>query len=308
MFIEIRKDKKIKKYYLVHSYRDKDRIRKIRRYLGQNLNKRELGKAEKKAEKAIYNILEELNTEVFLFSLSKNQIDNLNKQNNKIKIMHFGKEDWQRFTEDFVYNTNAIEGSSVRKGEVPGILNSPRARGPEESETKGVAKAVDYIRKTKEDLSLELMKKLHRLCFNGSKNFAGKFRNVEVVITNSLGEIVHAGVPAAQLKKYLTEMIEWYYENKIKFKPLVLAAIIHNQFEHIHPFQDGNGRIGRLLLNFILLRNGYPPVNISMEDRSEYYRSLQEYSKNGNLKPTVKFLIKQYKKTLSNVATKSKAK
>ncbi|MFH1211440.1 MAG: Fic family protein, partial [Candidatus Woesearchaeota archaeon] len=80
--------------------------------------------------------------------------------------------------------------------------------------------------------------------------------------------------------------------------------IIHNQFEHIHPFQDGNGRVGRLLLNFILLKSKYPPINISIEDRAEYYNSLQEYSKRHDLRPTIKFLIKQYRKTLKKVTTK----
>ena len=117
---------------------------------------------------------------------------------------------------------------------------------------------------------------------------------------------MHQGVPASQLQLALKDMISWYKENKIKFKPLVLAAIIHNQFEYIHPFQDGNGRVGRLLLNFILLKNKYLPISISLEDRTEYYRTLQEYQKSQNIKFTVQFLAKQFKKTLKKVTTKTK--
>lgn len=87
---------------------------------------------------------------------------------------------------------------------------------------------------------------------------------------------------------------------------MVLAAILHNQFERIHPFKDGNGRVGRLLLNFILLKNNYPPINILLEDRAEYYKTLQEYSNKDELKPTLEFLISQYKKTLKKVSTKKK--
>ncbi|MDD2444977.1 MAG: Fic family protein, partial [Candidatus Nanoarchaeia archaeon] len=135
----------------------------------------------------------------------------------------------------------------------------------------------------------------------------GKFRkDVDVVIRNSLGEVIHAGVHYRDLINSLNEFIDWYNQNRKKFKPMVLAAIIHNQFEHIHPFQDGNGRIGRLLLNFILLKNHYPPINISLEDRQEYYKTLQEYSKNDNIKSTLDFMIKQYKKTLKKVSTKYK--
>ena len=165
---------------------------------------------------------------------------------------------------------------------------------------------MNYIMETKENLSLELIKKLHKICFTGTKSFAGKLRDVEVVVRTSRGDIVHSGVPFRELDDHLNDLIEWYKENKDKFRPLVLAAIIHNQFEHIHPFQDGNGRVGRLLLNFILIKNKYPPINIALEDRREYYSTLTEYSKNQNLKPTIEYLIKQYKKTLSEVTTKKK--
>jgi len=78
---------------------------------------------------------------------------------------------------------------------------------------------------------------------------------------------------------------------------LILAAVVHNQFENIHPFRDGNGRVGRLLLNNILTKNGLPPVNIELKHRLDYYHTLQEYEKNKDIKPTIEFLIKEYKAT-----------
>lgn len=307
MYLERRRSGKKIKYYLIHSYRENRKVEKIRRYLGVNLSKEELDRKRKKAEKIILDLIEEMNTKVFFFTLTKKQIESLNKYNERISVEHLSEKEWENFTEDFVYNTNAIEGSDVNIEEVKEILeNKKKPSDEDELETKNVAKAVDFIRKTKEDLSLKFLLKLHKLCFAGSKSFAGKFRKVNVVVRNSRGEVVHAGVQKEQLKDYLEDFVEWYDENKKKFKPLVLAAIIHNQFEHIHPFQDGNGRIGRLLLNFILLRNNYPPINIALENRSEYYRTLQEYSKRDNLKLTLEFLIKQYKKTLKQVSTKKK--
>lgn len=308
MYVEKRKSGKSIKYYLIHSYRDKDKVEKIRRYLGSNLSKEELNLNKERAEKIILELLEEINTKVFFFTLTKKQREILNKYNNQIEIFHLSEEEWKTFTEDFVYNTNAIEGSTLAKEEIPEVLQKKRPQNEEEIEAKGVAKAVEHIRKTKEDLSLNLLLKLHKLCFDGSKYFAGEFRNVNVVVKNSAGQILHAGVPKEELKDYLQDFVQWYNENKSNFKPPVLAAILHNQFEHIHPFQDGNGRVGRLLLNFILLKNNYPPVNIMLEDRGEYYQTLQEYSKKDNLKPTLKFLIKQYKKTLKEVSTKTKKK
>ena len=304
MFIEKRQAGKDIKYYLVHSYRDGREVRKIRKYLGRNLSANEIVNAKKKAEKAIAEILAKTSVDIFSFSLSKNQIKILNRYDEKISIRHIGGWDWERFTEHFTYSTNAIEGSTILPDEIPFILKKKAAVDPEEIETRGAVEALNYIRKTKEDLSPGLIKKLHKICFEGSKHFAGEFRKVDVVIRDGRGNIVHRGTSAGKLGGALDDMIRWYRSNKTKFKPLVLAAVIHNQFEHIHPFQDGNGRVGRLLLNFILLRNGYPPINILPDDRGEYYNSLQAYSKNMDIKPTLKFLIKQYKKTLIQVTTK----
>jgi len=305
MYIEKRKSGNSIKYYLVHSYRDKNSVQKIRKYLGSNLSKDEINKRKKEAKEKILNIFKEVSTEVFLFRLTKNQIEKLNKYNDKISILHFDKSEWQKFTEEFVYNTNAIEGSSVEKSEVPDILEG-HAKNKDEEETKGVANAIEFIRTTSEDLSLNLILRLHELCFLKSKHFAGKLRNVEVVISNSSGEIIHQGIPAKEVKSALLEMVDWYKKNKDKFKPLVLSVLIHNQFEYIHPFQDGNGRVGRLLLNYILIRNNYPPVNINLEDRQEYYKCLRDYDLIQDVKPMLRFIINQYKKTLKKVTTKSK--
>lgn len=307
MYLEKRKVGKKSKYYLVHSYRDeRNKVRKIRRYLGSDLSQNELEKLRPQAEEGIRHQIEEMKTDVFGFSLTDKEILHLNRYDDKIRVRHLNREEWERFTDEFVYDTNAIEGSTVLRDEVPGILEKKKPEGSEEIETKGVAKAVQYIRKPKEDVSKELMLKLHRLCFEGSKEFAGKFRDVEVVIRNQWGEVIHRGVPVAELHEYLNELVSWYKKNRKRFKPLALAAIVHNQFEHIHPFRDGNGRVGRLLLNFVLLKRGYPPINISLEDRAEYYHALQRYSNNHDVKPTLMFLIGQYTKTLMKVTTKKK--
>ena len=309
MHVEKRVVGKKIKYYLAHTFRDEnDKVRKIRRFLGTDLSKEQLEKLCKRAEELINAQVEDMKTSVFDFSLTDKEIQSLNKLNDKIKIHHLSKKEWEQFTEEFIYNTNAIEGSTVLRDEVPEILDKKIVTSEDEIETKGVAKAIEYIKTTKEELSLKLLLKLHKLCFEGSKPFAGKFRNIEVVIRDRQGNIIHQGSPVKQLKKELNEFIKWYEKNKKKFKPLILAAIVHNQFEDIHPFQDGNGRVGRLLVNYILLKNNYPPINILLEDRAEYYYTLQEYQKKDKLKPTINFLIKQYKKTLKQVTTTNQKK
>ncbi|MFH1590703.1 MAG: Fic family protein [archaeon] len=305
MHIEKRIVGKRIKYYLAHTYRDEhDRVRKIRRFLGTDLSSSRLDTLTKQAEGLIRSRIEEMSVGVFDFSLTRKEISSLNKLDGKIEIVHFDAQQWEQFTERFIYDTNAIEGSTVLQEEVRPILDKRIVHTPDEAETKGVAKAISFIRSTELDLSLRLMLRLHKLCFEGSKPFAGNFRDVEVVIRDARGEVIHRGTPVEELDKELERFVLWYKKNKEVFDPLVLAAIVHNQFEDIHPFQDGNGRVGRLLLNFVLIRHGYPPINILLKDRTEYYSVLQDYQKNDRIRPTLHFLIRQYKKTLKQVTTK----
>jgi len=98
-------------------------------------------------------------------------------------------------------------------------------------------------------------------------------------------------------------VVTWYDKNKNNYHLIVLAAVVHNQFENIHPFQDGNGRVGRLLLNNILLKHNLPPVNIELKKRSEYYRSLQAYENEENIRPTIELILKGYKRLKKTLET-----
>lgn len=305
MHLEIRTIGKSKKYYLAHSFREGDKVRKIRRFLGTNLTDAQISKLRTKAEQIIklevgrYKIIRNpLSRELTAPELRI--IERL--QEKVIRIQHLSKDDWRAFTEAFTYDTNAIEGSTVSYSEVKGILEKdawPKERKKWEiSETYGVAKAVEEIRTTAEHLSLDLISKLHLICFTNSKEFAGKFRpkGVEVCIRNRLGEILHVGAPAHRVKSLLAELVSWYEKNKCRYPPLLLAAVVHNQFELIHPFQDGNGRVGRLLLNNILIKHGMPPVNITFGRRGLYYQAIREYQNMGDLRPMIELIISEYKR------------
>lgn len=305
MEIEIRKIGKKKKYYLAHSIREGKKVKKIRRYLGADLPKEKLEKLKKRAEEILkqqiksYKIIKDPLHHI----LTEKELDlvKILEAKGKIKIDHLSEKDWQKFTEIFTYNTNAIEGSVVQYQEVKDILEKDKwpidVPKSEISETYGVADAVKEIRKTKTHITLELIKKLHKIVFKNSKEFAGRFRSkgIEVVIRDAFGNIVHIGAPSNKIKKLLEELTQWYNKNKKKYHPLILAVVIHNQFEVIHPFQDGNGRVGRLLLNNILLRHDLPPVNIDLENRREYYQTIRAYQDEGNIRPTIELIIKEYK-------------
>lgn len=305
MYLEIRRTKHGIKYYLAHSFREGGKVNKIRVYLGTNLKKKILRQRQEKAHELL---LQQLNSFKIIrspinYKFAKRELELIKslKARAKFKIFHLSEEDWQAFTELFTYNTNAIEGSTITSYEVLGILKSnkwPFNKPKEEiSETYGVAKAIKYIRKTKVHLSLKLIKDLHKIVFENSKTFAGKFRErgVEVGIRDGLGNIIHLGAPASRVISLLTELIRWCNKNKNKLPAIVLAAVVHNQFEYIHPFEDGNGRVGRLLLNNILLKHKLPPVSISLKNRKLYYQTLKEFQKTGNIKPTIELILKEYK-------------
>lgn len=296
MHIEKRKQGNNTKYYLSHSYRVGKKTRKIRHYLGLNLTEEKIEERREEAEKEIMQQMQ-AKTDLLKFSLTKKEIERLNEYDKDVEIVHLDVDGWKAFTEKFVFNTNAIEGSSVTPEEVHDLLrHNEDATNSDEMEALNVAKAVEFIQNTDEELSLELITRLHRICFEGSKSFTGKLRDVEVVIRNAYGEIVHQGIPKEEIKRELEDMAGWYRDNSDELKPLVLAALIHNQFEYIHPFEDGNGRVGRLLLNYVLLKHGYPPINILFEDRGRYYYCLQQYSKKNSLEETLEFLVEQYRK------------
>ena len=295
MFIEIRKRAKNKKYYLIHTYRESGKVKRLSKYLGTNLNYDKLDKLKRVAEQHILKEIKERS--ILEFELTKEEIAEYKKYEKYIKIEHLQKLDWKRFTEDFTYNTNAIEGSTVALSEVKELLSGKEEpRDSDDIETLNVANAVDYIKESKEKATVDFIKYLHLICFKGTKKFAGKLRDVEVVIRDGQGNVVHQGAPIDKVKGLLEELCKWYDKHKNKYPSLLLAAIIHNQFEKIHPFQDGNGRVGRLFLNYVLLQHKHPPINIKLRDRMRYYECLQEFDKKNDIKSTLKFLISQYKK------------
>jgi Fic family protein len=318
MHIEKRKEGKKNKYYLAHSYREGKKVHKIRKFLGKDIDEITLKERVNKARKII---LEEISKYNLIKDPMKNPlsekeikwIENLEK-GIELKINHLSEKDWIYFSEIFSYNTNAIEGSKLTKKEVRNILEknkwSEDSSKEDIAETYGVSESIKLIRKSKENITVDFIKKIHKVVFKNSKSFAGELRKKgeEVVVMGASGIIVHEGAPQVRVIYLLKELVNWYNKNKKKYPGLVLAAVVHNQFENVHPFADGNGRVGRILLNNILIKNNLPPINIDLTNRQEYYSSLQEYQKKGNLKPTIDLLIKEYKKLKKTLGDHKKKK
>lgn len=305
MKIEVRVQGKSKKYYLAHSFRKSGKPRKMRFYLGVNLDKAALDEKVAAARKVLEARLEAAASigDPLKTVLSRGEIEEVSRLERKfdLRVYHLGEDGWKAFTKMFAYDTNAIEGSTITLRDVDEILEG--SRWPENrekweiSETYGVAEAVRHIRAAKEHVSVGLIKDLHRIVFRNSKRFAGKLRphGVEVAVVDSSGRVVHRGAPSRKVPGMLRDLESWYRRNRSRYPPLVLAAVVHNYFEVVHPFQDGNGRVGRLLMNNILIKNGLPPVNIEMKNRAAYYAALRRYQENGDIRPTIELLLMEYR-------------
>lgn len=305
MHLEVREKNGSRKYYLAHSYRVGSSVKKVSIYLGSNLTPEELTLKRKNAEAKLGDKIREAQAirDPYITALSSSESKELEtlEARGELHIRHLSELDWNKFKEAFTYNTNAIEGSYIEQKEVADILRKgkwPEDKSKEDiSETYGVAEAIDYIRATEDHVSLRLIKQLHRIVFKNSKAFAGEFRKkgVEVVVADAYGNVIHRGAPSGQVPRMLKELISWYNHNKTECPAIVLAAVVHNQFEIIHPFQDGNGRVGRLLLNNILLKHNLPPLNIELRNRAQYYAALQTYEKAHNIRPTLDLMLKEYR-------------
>jgi len=173
----------------------------------------------------------------------------------------------------FTYNTNAIEGSTITLEEAREIIHdkiSPNKPLRDVKETEAHSEVFLQMLKKGEKITKELLLAWHKDIFDETKpDIAGKFRDYLVRVGP------HLAPDWQDVENLIKNFTEFINKNK-KMNPIELAGRAHYQFEKIHPFGDGNGRIGRLLMNFILWHNGYPMLIIEYKKRKSYYKALQK--------------------------------
>ncbi len=176
----------------------------------------------------------------------------------------------------YVHNTTALEGNTLSLVEAAMVLEdgiAPKGKRLREiHEVENFKRLIRYVRGYKGDLTVEFIQKVHQLVQrNIDDEQAGNFRRIAVGVVGSKFE----PPPAIFVKEELVELLKWYKENPDNLTDFELGCIFHYRFVQVHPFVDGNGRVARELLNFILEKKDYPPMILEVADREEYLKRLQ---------------------------------
>ncbi len=255
-----RKKGQMQYFYLQHSYRKEGKVITKELYVGKKIpdNIEEIkAKLMHEPHEALFEKLEKIK-------------NNFQKEWKKTPPSAKEKE-LQEIAIAFTYNTNAIEGSTITLEEARLILEdkiAPNKPIRDIRETESHAAVFLEMLKAKEEISDQLLLKWHKEIFKETKpDIAGAFRNYQVRVGPYLAPDWH------NVENLITQLID--FTNQSNLNSVELAARAHYIFEKIHPFGDGNGRIGRLLMNYILWKNGYPMLVIEYKKRKSYYKALQ---------------------------------
>lgn len=248
-------------FYLQHSFRRKNKVITRERYLG--------GRIPDNLEQIKTDLLDEYKKEIY--EKLKRIKENFQKEWSKIpnSVKEKGLEE---IAIAFTYNTNAIEGSTITLEETREVIHNniaPNKNLNDIKETEYHSKVFLNMLNQKNKITNELLLKWHNEIFEETKpDIAGKFRDYLIKVGPYLA-------PDWQdVKVLMNEFINFISKEKIN--SVELAARAHYKFEKIHPFGDGNGRIGRLIINYILWHSGYPMLIIEYKKRISYYKAFKK--------------------------------
>jgi Fic family protein len=192
----------------------------------------------------------------------------------------------QRYDVRFTYSSNAIEGNTLSQSETELVLSKGITIGgktlAEHLEVIGHKEAIDYIEtlaQAETPLSDWDIRQIHNLVLRRiSPTEAGRYRQLDVKAAGT----DYLYPPHYLLPGLMADFIEWLSANRSAMHPVEYASEAHYRFVSIHPFTDGNGRTGRLLMNLLLLKAGFPVVSISNQKRENYIAALSTAQQSQN--------------------------
>lgn len=236
-----------------------------------------------KTKESLIPILEEkLDTLKTRRSLTEGELERLNEE----------------FVTEYTYNSNAIEGNTLTLRETDMVLRGltvDRKSLKEHLEVIGHKEAFDYVRQLiseNAEISEKVIKDIHYLVLADKKEDRGRYRRVPVRIMGA----AHEPVQPYLIVPKMEELLEQYKNSEEDI--VTKLARFHIEFEGIHPFIDGNGRTGRLLVNLELMKAGYPPIDIKFTDRLKYYEAFDEYHVKHNVSTMADMFARYLNKSL----------
>ncbi len=202
---------------------------------------------------------------------------------------------WDRFTVNFTYESNAIEGNSLTLKDVAIVIQEgeivPGKTLREVYETRNSRPVVDLLLSKKIKTTHQNIIKIHKMLMRDIGVQFGYKKLPNFV----LGSPVQTSPPERTYAD-MDKLIKWYHSSEDTLHPLQLVSLFHAEFLRIHPFQDGNGRVARFLLNAQFVNKGYPPVIIRKTQRRAYIKALQATDQ-GRKEPLIRFILEKFKKT-----------
>lgn len=292
-------------FYLTEQVRLNKKYKKIQVYIGKNIPKNlELYYVALK-EKEIKLVLENIKN-IFKKEpkITENEIKEIEaarlKWKYKIASMSEIEQDklLLKFAIQFIFESNAIEGSRLSVEEVSSIVGRKYIKKTisrkEILEVQNSIKVFDLIRKKDFKLNQRSIIELHKLLTFGLDIERG-YKKVKIIVNNK------ETVPPGEVRSGMSELFFWLkIAQKEKRHPLFIAADFHNRFEYIHPFTDGNGRVGRIIFNWMLLKSGYGVILFKNRNRQSYFEALNQADK-GRSNKLYRQCAKVYKKTINDL-------
>mgnify|MGYP001593685173 FL=1 len=292
---------KNKEYWiLIHSIRRGSKIIQKKKYIGKILPRKERLEYLKK------EFLKELTGERFKFLSGEELVDvERKKENYKNELKKLSKLEKQEKIKEFIirytYDSSKLSGVRVtlrqtslilREGIIPKDFKSLKIARELENHEKGIIAITKY----KGKLDLRFIKNIHKILFSGvDDSISGKLRSERKRAVKIAGT---SYVPPkwSYVDKELKDFFRWYKLNNRKLHPLELSALVHLKMISLQPFVDGNSRLSRLLMNWILWKKKYPLIDIPIEDIENYYNALDKYQIEKNEKIFVDYIKKMYLK------------
>ena len=274
-------------FYLVQTYRWEGRVRKKQVYLGTSVPE-DLRALRSRLEREVWNETWFRQFDVIRERYLRRQ------QSIPSSVETKERED---FVVEFTYDTNRIEGSTLSMEDTRRLLS--RAIAPAGKplsdilETQKHAALLRRLIASPEPVDLPHILRWHKELFSETKpDIAGRLRDYEVSIRGSR----HVPPPPLEVRPMLIELLRSINRAKEATHPVQSSGEFHFRFEHIHPFGDGNGRIGRLAMNLLLAGSGFPMLNISYNRRRGYYRALEAASVVGESRPFLHWFFLRFSK------------